>query len=123
MMPIFWDILIWVFLAIGVGFGVLGFFGLLIFPDIRSRMFTAIRAILISVSAIAVAVIIFGINGFLVTGGSQYATLIIHTLFFYGVVVVANISIARIILDRTRPESFCQANPETSTETEPRKEE
>lgn len=113
MIPFYWDILIWISLTIGVGFGMLGFLGLLIFPDIRSRMFTAIRATLISVSAITVAVIIFGINGFIVTGGSQYVTLIIHTIFFYGVVVVANISITRVILERTRPERQCQANTET----------
>ena len=123
MMPILWDLLIWIFLAVGVGFGVLGFFGLLIFPDIHSRMFTAIRAILISVSATVIAVIIFGVDGFLKTGGSQDQTLIIHTLFFFGMVVVANVSIARIILDRTRPVSFCQAIPETGTEPGQQKEE
>ena len=123
MMPIFWDILIWISLAVGVGFGALGFFGLLIFPDIRSRMFTAIRAILISVSAIAIAVILFGINGFLKTGGNQYETLIIHTLFFYGVVIVANVSIARIILDRTRPSDSARQTLERVTESEPRNEE
>lgn len=122
MMPLFWDILIWLLLAIGVGFGALAFLGLLIFPDIRSRMFTATRAILISVSAITVAVILFGINGFLSTGGSQYATFVIHTLFFYGVVVVANSAISRIILDRTRHESYCQANPGAGAETEPQEE-
>jgi len=105
MMQLVWDVLIWIFLATGAGFGALAFLGLLIFPDIRSRMFTATRAVLISVSAITMAGILFGINGFLVTGGSQYATFVIHTLFFYGVVVVANSAIARIILDRTRPES------------------
>ena len=86
----------------GCGFRSAGVFRALIFPDIRSRMFTAIRAILISVSAITIAVIIFGINGFLKTGGNQYETLIIHTLFFFGVVIVANVSIARII---TRPDT------------------
>jgi multisubunit Na+/H+ antiporter MnhG subunit len=119
MIPLYWDILIWISLAIGAGFGVLGFLGLLIFPDIRSRMFTAIRATLISISAITVAVILFGINGFLVTGGSPYVTLIIHTIFLYGVVVVANISITRVILERTRPEGQCQAGPGTSSESEP----
>jgi multicomponent Na+:H+ antiporter subunit G len=118
MMPVVWDILIWIFLAAGVGFGALGFFGLLIFPDIRSRMFTAIRAILISATATAVAVILFGINGFLVSGESQYVTLIIHTLFFYGVVVVANVSTARIILDRTRSESYCRPDPATTSDAD-----
>src|SRR5271157_3990232 len=119
MMQLVWDILIWICLATGVGFAALGFFGLLIFPDIRSRMFTATRAKLISVSAIAMAGILFGINGFLVTGGSHYATFVIHTLFLYGVVVIANCAITRIILDRTRTESYCQTPPGSGTETEP----
>jgi multicomponent Na+:H+ antiporter subunit G len=122
MMQLVWDVLIWIFLATGAGFGALAFLGLLIFPDIRSRMFTATRAVLISVSAITVAGILFGINGFLATGGSQYAMFVIHTLFFYGVVVIANSAIARIILDRTSPESHCQTNSGTGSETEPQKE-
>ena len=122
MMQLVWDVLIWILLAIGTGFGALAFLGLLIFPDIRSRMFTATRAIMISVSAITLAGILFGINGFMATGGSQYVIFIIHTLFFYGMVIVANSAIARIILDRTRPESYCQADPGTGTEAGSREE-
>jgi len=123
MILLVWDILIWLFLFIGVGFGALAFFGLLIFPDIRSRMFTATRASLISVSAVSVAVVLFGINGFLVAGGSQYVTLIIHTLFFYGMVVVASVSIARIIHDQTRTEACGLALPVTAPEAGPDKNE
>jgi multicomponent Na+:H+ antiporter subunit G len=122
MMQLVWDVLIWILLAIGTGFGALAFLGLLIFPDIRSRMFTATRAIMISVSAITLAGILFGINGFMATGGSQYAIFIIHTLFFYGMVIVANSAIARIILDRTRPESSCQADSGTGNEAGSREE-
>lgn len=121
MMQLVWDLLIWLCLAIGVCFGGLGFFGLLIFPDIRSRMFTAVRASLIGISAITVAVILFGINGYLVTGGSQYLTLIIHILFFYGVILVADVSISRIILERTLP--GCPADPKTGAEPVPEKKE
>jgi multicomponent Na+:H+ antiporter subunit G len=121
MMQLAWDLLIWLLLAAGVAFGALGFFGLLIFPDIRSRMFTAIRATLISVTVIALAVILFGVNGFLATGESQYVTLIIHIIFFFGVVVIANVSISRIILDRTSPVSCCQVIPEAGAESGPEK--
>ena len=122
MISLVWDLLIWILLALGVAFGALGFFGLLIFPDIRSRMFTAIRATLISVTAFALAVILYGINGFLITGGSQYVTLIIHTLFLYGVVVIADVSIARIIHEKSRDETCSPATSGSGTEPEPVKE-
>jgi multisubunit Na+/H+ antiporter MnhG subunit len=94
------DILIWVLLAAGVGFGILGFVGLLIFPEIRSRMFTASRATLISISLVSLAVIVFGINGFLGGGGDQYAALVIHTIFLLGVCTISNVFISRIILEK-----------------------
>jgi multicomponent Na+:H+ antiporter subunit G len=121
MILLVWDLLIWILLALGVAFGGLGFFGLLIFPDIRSRMFTAIRATLISVTALTLAVILYGINGFLVTGDNQYVTLIIHTLFLYGVVVVADVSIARIIHEKSRDETCRPAPSGSGPEPEPPK--
>jgi multicomponent Na+:H+ antiporter subunit G len=102
------DILIWILLAGGVGFGVLGYVGLLIFPDVKSRMFTASRATLISVSLVTLAVIIFGINGFLGSGGDLYAALVIHTLFLFGVLAIANVFIYRIILEQIPLPNFCR---------------
>jgi multisubunit Na+/H+ antiporter MnhG subunit len=109
------DILIWILLAGGVGFGVLGFVGLLIFPDIKSRMFTASRATLISVSLVTLAVIIFGISGFLGSGGDLYAALVIHTIFLFGVLTIANIFIYRIILEQTSLPDFCHDEPGENT--------
>jgi len=94
------DISIWILLVAGTGFGLLGFVGLLIFPDIRSRMFTATRATLISASLITLSVIIFGINGFLGSNGNLYGILIIHTLFLFGILIVADIIISRILLEK-----------------------
>ncbi|MGA2122184.1 MAG: monovalent cation/H(+) antiporter subunit G [Methanoregula sp.] len=102
------DILIWILLAGGVGFGVLGYVGLLIFPDVKSRMFTASRATLISVSLVTLAVIIFGINGFLGSGGDLYTALVIHTLFLFGVLAIANVFIYRIILEQIPLPNFCR---------------
>jgi multisubunit Na+/H+ antiporter MnhG subunit len=101
------DILIWVLLAAGVGFGILGFVGLLIFPEIRSRMFTASRATLISISLVSLAVIVFGINGFLGGGGDQYAALVIHTIFLLGVCTISNVFISRIILEKAPDPCRC----------------
>ena len=101
------DIFIWILLVAGVGFGLLGFVGLLIFPDIRSRMFTASRATMISASLVTLSVILFGINGFVTTGGELYAALIIHALFLFGILAVAMIFISRILLEQV-PVTVCQ---------------
>ena len=46
------DAAIYIFLIISIGFAGIGVIGLLLFPDIRSRMYTAFRATVISFSAI-----------------------------------------------------------------------
>jgi multisubunit Na+/H+ antiporter MnhG subunit len=94
------DIFIWILLAAGIGFGLLGFVGLLIFPDIRSRQFTASRATLISASLVTLSVVLFGINGFLGTNGELYATLVIQTIFLFAVIAVANVFLSRILLEQ-----------------------
>jgi multicomponent Na+:H+ antiporter subunit G len=108
------DILIWVLLFAGVGFAALGFTALLIFPDIRSRMYTAVRATIISAGASALAVIIFGLNALLGGGGYQYLTLILHTLLLFCIIVTASLVISGIILEKTRSPEFCTASPETA---------
>jgi multisubunit Na+/H+ antiporter MnhG subunit len=114
------DIFIWILLAAGAGFGLLGFVGLLIFPDIRSRMFTASRATLISASLVTLSAIIFGINGFVATGGELYAALIIHTLFLFGILAIANVFISRILLEQV-PAMVCTPAP-AGTEAPPSQE-
>jgi multicomponent Na+:H+ antiporter subunit G len=86
----------------------LGYVGLLIFPDVKSRMFTASRATLISVSLVTLAVIIFGISGFLGSGGDLYAALVIHAIFLFGMLAIANAFIYRIILEQTPLPDFCR---------------
>ena len=51
------DIIIWALLVVGTVFAGIGLMGLLIFPDTRSRMFTAFRATAIGLGAVALAVI------------------------------------------------------------------
>jgi len=105
------DILIWILLAAGVGFGVLGFAGLLIFPEIKSRMFTASRATLIGVSLVTLAAIVFGISGFLGGGGDLYAALVIHAIFLFGVLAIASVFIYRIVLEQTALPDLCHDEP------------
>lgn len=111
------DLLIWILLAAGTGFGILGFFGLLIFPDIRSRLFTASRATLIGTSLVTISVIIFAILGFTGGRGDRYATLAIHTIFLYGILVIGYVLITRIILEQV-PAAICPMENSALTEME-----
>jgi multisubunit Na+/H+ antiporter MnhG subunit len=106
------DAAIFILLIISVGFGGIGVIGLLLFPDIRSRMYTAFRATVISISAIILSVIIYGLSAFISSGGDQYITLILHTLILLFIVAVANGVVYKTILDRTKPVTSCRVPPE-----------
>jgi multisubunit Na+/H+ antiporter MnhG subunit len=109
MSNLFIDAIIFILLVLGVGFGGIGVFGLFLFPDIRSRMYTAFRATIISVSAIILAVIIFALFTLQLTGGDQYGALVIHTIVLLCIVIVANIVLYRMILERTQRAGICRA--------------
>lgn len=95
------DVLIYVLLVIGIGFGGIGVIGLLLFPDIRSRMFTGTRATLISCGAIFLAGIIFSLFIVFTRGGTQYITFIIYAVLFLILIVILNQVAAREILQQT----------------------
>jgi multisubunit Na+/H+ antiporter MnhG subunit len=84
------DIILWILLISGVGFGLISLIGLLLFPDTRSRMYTAVRACLFSISVTGLAVIIFAINALQTTGENQYFTLLFHTIILILVVAIGN---------------------------------
>ena len=102
------DAAIFILLVTSIGFGGIGVIGLLLFPDIRSRMYTAFRATVISISAIILSVIIYALSAFNSNGGDQYITLILHSLVLLFIVAVANGVIYRMILDRTKPVTKCR---------------
>ena len=91
------DSIIFLLLVISVGFGGISVIGLLLFPDIRSRMYTATRASLISVSAITLSVILYALFELFSGGGPQYTTLVLHTLVLIIVVTGANVMMFRMI--------------------------
>lgn len=95
------DVILYVILIIGVGFGGIGVLGLLIFPDIRSRMFTGIRATLISCGAIILAGIIYGLFALYTRGGAQYVTFTIHVILLFIILVILNWVAARAIIQKT----------------------
>jgi multisubunit Na+/H+ antiporter MnhG subunit len=102
------DAAIFILLIISVGFGGIGVIGLLLFPDIRSRMYTAFRATVISISAIILSAIVYALSIFVSGGGDQYITLIFHSLVLLFFVAVANTVVYRTILERTKSVTTCQ---------------
>jgi multicomponent Na+:H+ antiporter subunit G len=86
----------------GVGFGFISLVGLLLFPDTRSRMYTALRACQISIGATGLAVIIYGLNALQTAGGNQYLTLLLHTLFLVVIVAIGNYVVSLTILQKTK---------------------
>jgi multicomponent Na+:H+ antiporter subunit G len=91
------DIAIWLLLVAGIGFGALSLFGLVIFPDIRSRMYTAIRAMIISITSFIVAALVYAAVRFLDTGASQYVTLALETIFLWAIILLAATLLSRQI--------------------------
>lgn len=94
------DILIGILLAAAVGFGMIGLIGLMIFPDIRSRQYTAVRSSRISAGSVTGAVLIYGIYSCIVKGGEQYSLLIILTLILFGVVAAFTGYLAGTVLKK-----------------------
>ena len=97
------DIVIWFLLAAGTVFAGVGVMGLLIFPDTRSRMFTAFRATAISLGAASLAVLTYASTLYTETGDSVYAGLIFRTLFLAVVLFAALWAMYGIVRERTGP--------------------
>ena len=95
------DILICLLLIAGVGFGAISLMGLLIFPDIRSRMYTALRAGFICILATAGAAAVYAFTLLLETGGSQYSTFLFHAILLTGIVIVGIMIVSRQIREKT----------------------
>ena len=106
------DLFIWLFLIIGVGFGLISLVGLMLFPDTRSRMYTAERASLISIGATGLAVILYGLNALQTSGNNQYLSLVLHTIFLVLVVAIGNYGVSGTILEKIRPVSGSPAPKE-----------
>ena len=114
------DISIGILLFVAVVFGGIGLVGQLLFPDTRSRMFTAVRATMISLGVMVLAVIIYSLFGFLEDGGSEYLPQIIHSLVLLIVMIAGNWMMYRMIRERTSRESACQIplEPENNNNTQ-----
>jgi multicomponent Na+:H+ antiporter subunit G len=72
------DIVIYIFLTIGVVFNTLGVIGLLRFPDLFTRMHATTKATTFGSIFTSLAVIVYGLYMFFTAQNSQYLTLAIH---------------------------------------------
>ena len=102
------DFIIWLLLLAGFGFSVIGVIGLFLFPDIRSRRFTSVRATLIGTGSVIFAVLVYGIYQIMATGASQYPPLVLHVLLMLVVVSSANYVISLEIVNKAIPKNYCQ---------------
>ena len=105
------DLVIWALLFIGTVFCGLGLMGLLLFPDTKSRMFTAFRATAIGLGAVALAVLTYGFSLFMTEGGDPYAALILRTVFLVIILAAGTVVMYGIIRKRISTEksgSACQ---------------
>lgn len=82
------DIILTVLLLAAIGFGGISLMGLLIFPDIRSRSFTGLRAGILSIALVTAAAIGYGLYSWVVTGGMQYLVFVLISVIAFGIVVV-----------------------------------
>jgi multisubunit Na+/H+ antiporter MnhG subunit len=103
------DGIIWVLLLIGTGFCGISVIGLLLFPNIRSRRYTAVRAGLIGFIGIVSGVIVFGLFRIFTTTGNQYLVLVVLSVILAIVVVAGNFTLSRIIMKRAGLPNPCGA--------------
>jgi len=84
------DILLTLLLLAAIGFAGISLIGLLIFPDIRSRSFTGLRAGILSLALVAAAGVCYGLYSWVVTGGMQYLFFVIVAVLAVLIIVVLN---------------------------------
>jgi len=111
MTSLFIDAGIFALLFLAVGFGGIGIIGLLVFPDIRSRMYTATRATVISMSSMTLAGLLYALSTFFAGEEDVYLILIADITILFGIVIAANFLVYRLILRRTKTAGSCEVSP------------
>jgi hypothetical protein len=101
MIDLLMDILLTLLLLAAIGFAGISLIGLLIFPDIRSRSFTGLRAGIISLALVAAAGICYGLYTWVVTGGMQYLLFVVVAVLAVFIIVVLTRKAADTICDGT----------------------
>ncbi len=81
------------------------------FPDIRTRMYTATRAPVIGVGSMMLAGMLYAITTFFSGGGDGYFILFCDALVLLGIVIAANTMTYRLILTRLKTVQSCEVFP------------
>lgn len=108
------DIIIWVLLCAGALFSGIAIMGLLIFPDTKSRMFTAFRASAIALGAAAMSALVYGSTLFAETGSDLYPKFMLRTLFLVLVLTLGTWMMYGILRRKTHTAAG-SGGPDTST--------
>jgi len=84
------DVLLYILLLAAIGFGWISVIGLLLFPDIRSRAFTGLRAGILAMTLVTASAICYGLFTWTRDGGMQYLVLVLAAVLMLVIVVVLN---------------------------------
>jgi multicomponent Na+:H+ antiporter subunit G len=84
------DVIITLLLVAAAGFGAIAVIGLLLFPDIRSRSFTGLRAGILATALVTAAGICYGIFEWFMQGGMQYLVYALSAVLILVLVIVLN---------------------------------
>jgi multicomponent Na+:H+ antiporter subunit G len=97
------DWLISILLIIAVGFGAISVIGLLLFPDIRSRSFTGLRAGILAMALVTAAGVCYGVFKWVSTGGMQYLLFTLAAILMLILVVGLNRIAADVVCRSSVP--------------------
>jgi len=102
---------IFLLLALSIGFAGIGIIGLFMFPDIRTRLYTATRAPVMGVGSMMLAGTLYALSTFLSGGGDGYLILFFDAVVLMGIVIAANTLMYRRILKRVKTVHACEVFP------------
>jgi len=111
----FIDAVIYILFTVSVGFSGIGVIGLLLFPDIRSRLYTSVRATLIGTAAMVISVIVYAFFVSLSGRGDLYISLVLHSLILMCIVIGANLVLYRLIRKRAPTPGTCKPSQQNTS--------
>ncbi|MFA5332323.1 MAG: hypothetical protein WC342_08090 [Methanoregula sp.] len=97
------DVLLSVILLAAILFGWISVVGLLLFPDIRSRAFTGVRAGLVATGLVTASGVIYGIYKWAGTGEMQYPVYAGAAVLLCVLLVILNLAGSRALCKNPAP--------------------
>jgi multicomponent Na+:H+ antiporter subunit G len=97
------DALLYILLLAAIGFGAISVIGLLLFPDIRSRAFTGLRAGILATALVTAAGICYGIFAWITTDGIQYLMYVLAAILMLVLLVFLNRIATDVVCRKTVP--------------------